>query len=76
MAIYDDEKATAKLREAIKISEECDPVDCDCDKCLIGKPMELIAHDSGMKVVASVCSVISALKDICFEPKEYTYKAD
>ncbi len=76
MAIYDDEKATAKLKEAIEISEECDPADCDCDECPIGKPMQLIATDSGVKIVASVCSMISALKDVCFEPKEYQYKAD
>ena len=76
MAIYDEEKATAKLKEAIKISDECDPEDCDCDECPIGKPMELIAHDSGVKIVASVCSMISALKDVCFEPKEYKYKSD
>lgn len=76
MAVYDDEKAWAKLDEAIKVSKECDPNDCDCDKCPIGKPMELIAHDSGVKVVASVCSMLSALKDIVFEPKEYKYTPD
>ena len=76
MAIYDEEKAKAKLQEAIKINDECDPEDCDCDECPIGKPMELIAHDSGVKIVASVCSMISALKDVCFEPKEYKYKSD
>jgi len=76
VSFYDDEKALAKLREAIKINEECDPADCDCEKCPIGKPMELIAHDSGVKVVASVCSMITALKDVCFGPKEYGYKRD
>lgn len=76
MAIYDDEKAWAKLDEAIKVSKGCDPADCDCEECPIGKPMELIAHDSGVKVVASVCSMLSALKDVVFEPKEYKYKPD
>lgn len=76
MVVYDNKKAVAKLKEAIKISEECDPTDCDCEKCPIGKPMELLAHDSGVKVVSSVCSMISCLKDVCFEPKEYKYKAD
>ena len=76
MGFYDDEKALAKLKEAIKINEECDPDDCDCDECPIGKPMELVAHDSGVKVVASVCSMIITLKQVCFEPKEYTYRSD
>ena len=76
MAIYDEEKARAKLQEAIKISDDCDPDDCDCDECPIGKPMELIAHDSGVKVVATVCSMLQALKDIVLEPKEYKYKED
>ncbi len=74
--IYDEKKARAKLKEAIKVSETCDPADCDCNECPIGKPMELIAHDSGVKLVASVCSMISALKDVCLEPKEYHYKKD
>lgn len=74
MAIYDEKKARAKLQEALKISDECDPADCDCDECPIGKPMEMVAHDAGVKVVASVCGMISALKDVCFEPKEYKYK--
>ncbi|GAH04213.1 unnamed protein product, partial [marine sediment metagenome] len=68
--------ALVELRKAIKISEDCDPADCDCEECPIGKPMQLIAHGSGMKVVASVCSMISALKDVCLEPKEYRYKSD
>jgi len=76
MSIYDDEKAWAALKEAMKTLEECDPGDCDCDECPIGKPMELLAHDSGVKVVASVCSMITALKDVCFEPKEFNYKRD
>lgn len=76
MAIWDEKEARAKLHEALKISDECDPADCDCDTCPIGKPMELVAHDAGVKVVASVCSIIIALKDVCFEPKEYKYKPD
>lgn len=76
MPVYDDKKAWAKLKEAMKIAEECDPADCDCEKCPIGKPMELMAHDAGVKVVANVCAMISCLKDVCFEPKEYKYKPD
>ncbi|KKM63375.1 hypothetical protein LCGC14_1512130 [marine sediment metagenome] len=76
MTVYDDKKAWAKLKEAMKVGEDCDPADGDCEECPIGKPMELIAHDAGVKVVASVCSMISALKDVCFEPKEYKYKTD
>lgn len=74
--VYDDERAWAKLQEAIKIGQECDPADCDCDECPISKPMELVAHDAGVKVVASVCSMLSCLKDVCDEPKEFTYKRD
>lgn len=74
--VYDDQKALEKLREAIKVLEDCDPADCECDTCPISNPMELVAHDSGVKLVASVCSMLGALKDICFEPKEYTYKKD
>jgi len=74
--VYDDQKAWVKLKEAIEISEKCDPADCDCDECPIAKPMELVAHDAGVKVVASVCSMLTCLKDVCFEPKEYRYKSD
>lgn len=71
---YDDKVAWEKFKEAIKVQEECDPLDCDCDECPISKPMELIADDSGVKIVASVCSMIITLKDVCFEPKVYAYK--
>lgn len=71
-----NKKADNKLREAIEIESKCDPTDCDCDTCPIGKPMELVAHDSGVKIVASVCSMISTLKDVCLEPKEYKYTPD
>jgi len=74
--VYDNEKAWANLKEAMKVQEECDPAECDCEECPIGKPMELTAHDAGMEVVASVCSMILALLDVCFEPKEYRYKSD
>lgn len=76
MANWDDTKAWKKLDEAIKIAKECDPTDCDCDECPIGKPMELLAHDAGVKVVANVCAMISCLRDACYEPKEYEYKRD
>ena len=74
--VFDDKKAWAKLKEAMATAEKCDPTDCDCAKCPIGKPMELLAHDAGVKVVASFCSMISCLKDVCFKPKEYKYKRD
>ena len=74
--MYDDKKARAKLREALSIRDKCDPANCDCDKCPIGKPMELVAHDSGVKIVSSVCSMLSALREVCCEPKEYIYKRD
>jgi len=73
---YDDEKAKKKLQAAVEIALKCDPMVCDCEKCPIGKPMELVAHDSGVKIVASICSMLSALKEVCFEPKEYRYKRD
>jgi len=76
VTIFNNEKAWAKLKEAIEIAEKCDPDDCECEKCPIGKPMELMAHDAGVKVVASVCSMLSCLQDVCFEPKEYQYKND
>ena len=57
-------------------AEKCDPTDCDCEERSIGLPMELLAHDAGVKVVATVCSMISCLKDVCFQPKEYQYKKD
>jgi len=68
------DKGLAKLREALEISEKCDPTDCDCETCPIGKDMELVAHDSGVKIVATVCSMIQALEDVCLEPKEFKYK--
>lgn len=68
------EKELAKLREALEIHEKCDPTDCDCDTCPIGKDMELVAHDSGVKIVATVCSMLLALREICLEPKEFKYK--
>ena len=73
---YDEKKAIAKLKEAIEVSEKCDPTECDCDDCPIGKPMELVAHDSGVKIVASVCSMLLVLKEVCLDPKEYHYKKD
>jgi hypothetical protein len=73
---HDETKSWGKLKEAMKVAEKCDATDCDCDKCLIGKPMQLFAHDAGVKVVASVCSMISCLRDVCLEPKEYRYKKD
>jgi len=76
MAVWDKKKAWQKFYEAVKIAEECDPTDCDCEKCPIGKPMELVSHQAGVKVVASVCAMISCLRDVCFEPKEYKYKPD
>lgn len=74
--IYDDKKAWQELQKAISVAQRCDPEDCDCEKCFIGKPMELVAHDAGVKVVASVCSMLSCLRNICFEPKEYQYRKD
>ena len=74
--MYDDKKAKKKLTEAIELRLKCDPTDCDCDTCPISNPMELVAHDSGVNIVASVCSMISALGDVCYEPKEYKYKED
>jgi len=71
VAIYDEKKAWSRLREAMKVAEDCDPTDCDCDMCPIGKPMELVVHDAGVKIVAPVCSMISMLREVCFEPKEY-----
>lgn len=74
--VYDDKKAWEKLKEAMKTAEECDPTGDDCGKCSISKPMEMVAHDSGVKVVASVCSMVSALKDVCYEPNKYKYRED
>lgn len=74
--MYNDEEAFKRLREAIDVMEKCDPAECDCEECPIGKPMELLAHDAGVKLVASTCSFISMLKDICEEPKEFVYKPD
>lgn len=73
---FDKKEAIAKLREAISIREKCEPEYCECDKCSINEPMEFIAHDSGVKIVASACAMLSALEDVCFEPKEYQYKND
>ena len=67
-----------KLREAMKTYNDCTDLTkmLDCEKCPIGKPMEFVAHDAGVKVVASVCSMIIALEDVLDKPKEYHYKPD
>ena len=76
MATYNEKEAMAKLKKAVEVWEDCDPADCDCEECPIGKPMEMTAHDAGVKVVASVCSMISALQDVCLKPDAHEYKWD
>lgn len=72
--MYDDERAKKKLKEAMQLQFDCDPADCDCDACPVGKPMELVSGDSGVAVVATICGVISALKDIVEEPEVHRRK--
>lgn len=64
-----------KLKEAIDILENCDPADCDCDNCPIGKKVALDAHDASIHIVSTVCGLLQAVHD-CYTDEDFLYKSD
>jgi len=52
------------FEEALKIHQECDPDDCDCDTCPIGKDIEWEVSDGGVHLKAAICSMLLLTKDM------------
>jgi len=51
------------LEEAIRIKEKCDPTDCDCDTCPIGKQIEYDIADPGVWLKSTVCGMLLLVED-------------
>lgn len=58
------------LKEAFDIHEKCDPDDCDCEKCPIGKEISWEVTDGGVSIKASICSMILFLGDMLEEAEK------
>jgi len=52
-----------KLQEAIKIKQKCDPTDCDCDTCPIGKQVEADIADPGVYIRSTICGLLLWIED-------------
>lgn len=64
------------IDEALKIKGDCDPTDCDCDTCPIGKKMGLEAHGAGVDVVFTVCGMLSAIQDCLEDEATWRYREE
>ena len=51
------------LVEAVKVKEECDPLNCDCDSCPIGKTVEYDIADSGVWLKSTICGMLLFVED-------------
>jgi len=58
------------IQEALEIKEKCDPVDCDCANCPIGKLLEYEIADPGVWIKSTVCGLLLWLEDIIGEQKQ------
>jgi hypothetical protein len=58
------------LKEAIDIHEKCDPDDCDCETCPIGKDIEWEVSDGGVVLKGSICSMLLLTKDMLEEAEK------
>lgn len=52
------------LKEAFDIHEKCDPDDCDCETCPIGKGTEWEVSDGGVVLKGTICSMLLLTKDM------------
>lgn len=64
----------SKLMEALQLKEKCDPADCECETCPIGKKMALTGHDAGVDIVFTVCGMLGALEDVVADPVGFKEK--
>lgn len=55
------------IQEAVTMQDVCNPDDCDCETCPIGKNVKWEITDGGVDLVASICSMILFLKDMLEE---------
>jgi len=70
--MYDESLARRRLKEAIETQNKCSDEDnFECKGCPIHKKLVMMDNDPNMKVVSSVCSVLSTLKDMLVDPTEY-----
>ena len=51
------------INRAVKIKKACDPRDCDCDNCPIGKPVEFDVADSGVWIRSTICGLLLWIED-------------
>jgi len=58
------------IQEALEIKEKCDPADCDCDNCPIGKTVEYFIADPGVSIKSTVCGFLLWLEDIIEESEK------
>lgn len=62
------------LEDAVRTKRACDPLDCDCDTCPIGKKMAFDAHDAGVDIVFTVCGVLAGIDDCLEDEDTFLYR--
>lgn len=58
------------IQEALEIKEECDPEDCNCDNCPIGKLLEYDIADPGVRIKSTICGLLLWVEDIIDAQKQ------